>query len=62
MAAEKAGVKADMSESDVCEALKKAMLEIEVPGLTGTMTWDASGEPTKDPKAVKIVDGAYTAM
>ena len=61
-AVEKAGIKADMSESDICEALKKAMLEVEVPGLTGTMTWDASGEPTKDPKAVKIVDGAYTAM
>ncbi len=32
-------------------------------GLTGEgMTWDADGEPSKAPKAMKIVDGAYTAM
>lgn len=62
MAAEKAGVTPDMSVSDICEALKTAMTEIEVAGLTGTITWEANGEPSKDPKAVKIVNGAYTAM
>ncbi len=62
LAAEKASVTPDMSVSDICEALKVAMTEITVEGLTGTITWDASGEPTKDPKAVKIVNGAYTAM
>lgn len=62
-AAEQAGVTADMSASDICEALKTAMTEITVDGLTGEgITWDASGEPTKAPKAVKITDGAYTAM
>lgn len=61
-AAEKAGVTPDMSVSDICEGLKKAMTEIEVAGLTGTITWEANGEPSKDPKAVKIVNGAYTAM
>lgn len=62
-AAEQAGVSADMSASDICEALKTAMTEITVDGLTGEgITWDASGEPTKAPKAVKITDGAYTAM
>ena len=31
-------------------------------GLTGEgMTWTADGEPNKAPKAVKIVDGVYTA-
>ncbi len=62
MAGEKAGITADMSVSEMCDALKAAMLEIELPGLTGTIVWDESGEPSKDPKAVKIVNGAYTAM
>lgn len=61
-AAEKAGITADMSVSDICEAMKTAMTEITVNGLTGTITWSADGEPTKEPKAVKIVNGAYTAM
>ncbi len=61
-AAEKAGLTPDMSVSDLCEGMKAAMLEISVEGLTGDITWDASGEPTKDPKAMVIKDGAYTAM
>lgn len=62
-AAEKAGVTPDMSVSDICEAMKTAMTEITFDGLTGDgMTWSADGEPTKAPKAMKIVNGAYTAM
>lgn len=61
-AAEKAGITADMSASDICDAMKSAMTEITVNGLTGNITWSADGEPTKEPKAVKIVNGAYTAM
>ena len=62
-AAEKAGITADMSASDICAAMQTAMTEISVDGLTGAgITWDASGEPTKDPKAVVIKDGVYTAM
>ena len=62
-AAEKAGITADMSASDICDAFKTAMTEITIDGLTGTgMTWSADGEPNKEPKAVKIVDGVYTAM
>ena len=61
-AIEKAGVKTDMSISDICEALKTAMTEIEVTGLTGTIVWTADGEPDKDPKAVVIEDGAYVSM
>ena len=62
-AAEKAGVKADMSASDICDAMKKAMTEVKIDGVTGTdITWAETGEPTKAPKAVKIVNGAYTAM
>ncbi len=62
-AGEKAGITPDMDMSSMCEAMKAAMPQISLDGLTGVgMTWDASGEPNKDPKAVKITDGAYTAM
>lgn len=62
-ALEKAQVKADMSASDICEAMKTAMTQITVDGVTGTgITWDASGEPSKAPKAVEIKDGSYKAL
>ncbi len=62
-ALEKAEATADMSVADLNEAMKAAMLEITVDGLTGAgMTWTEDGEVNKEPKAVKIVDGAYTAM
>ena len=62
-AAEKAGVKADMSASDICEAMKSAMTQISVDGLTGAgMTWTSDGEVNKAPKAVVIKDGAYVAL
>ncbi|WP_426350040.1 ABC transporter substrate-binding protein [Alloiococcus sp. CFN-8] len=61
-AIEKAGVTPEMTPSEICDGLKVAMTEITIDGLTGLqMTWDASGEPNKAPKAVKIVDGAYKA-
>ena len=46
---------ANMSASDLCNKLKVAMVEIELTGLTGTITWDSDGEPSKDAKAMKIV-------
>ncbi len=59
-AIEKAGVTPDMSISDITDALKVAMTEITVDGLTGAgMTWLSTGEVNKDPKAVVIKDGAY---
>ncbi len=62
-AIEKAGVTPDMSASDICDALKVSMTEISIDGLTGLgMTWGADGEPNKEPKAVKITNGAYAAM
>lgn len=62
-ALEKSGAAPDMSSSDICDALKTAMTEITVDGLTSPgITWNAAGEPTKEPKAVKIVNGAYAAM
>ncbi len=62
-AGEKAGITPDMDMSAMCEAMKAAMPQITLDGLTGVgMTWDASGEPNKEPKAVKITNGAYAAM
>ncbi len=62
-ACEKGGVTADMDASAVCDALKAAMTQITVDGLTGEgMKWEATGEVNKAPRAVKIQNGAYTAM
>lgn len=61
-AAEKTGATPDMSVSDLCDAIVGAMTDITVNGLTGEITWDASGEPNKEPKAVIIENGAYKAM
>ena len=35
------------------------MQELEITGVTGTMTWQATGEVTKTPTAVKIENGVY---
>ena len=61
-ALEEAGATPDMSASDICDALKAAMTTISYDGVTGSMTWTADGEPTKEPKAVQIKDGAYVSM
>jgi branched-chain amino acid transport system substrate-binding protein len=59
-AAEQAGITPDMDASAICDAMKVAMTEISIDGLTGDgMTWDAAGETGKAPKAVKIVNGVY---
>ena len=62
-AIEQAGATPDMSVSDMGTALTGAMTSISVDGLTGDgMTWQATGEVSKAPKAVVIKDGAYAAM
>ena len=63
MAAEKAGLTPDMDIAEICEGMKTAMTEISYDGLTGEgTTWDASGEPTKEPKAMVIENGVYVGM
>ena len=62
-ALEKANVTdANISASDLCNKLKAVMTEITVDGVTGSMTWSADGEPTKEPKAMVIKDGSYSAL
>ena len=66
-ALEQAGISdASMSASDICDALKVAMTEITLDGVTGSTTWSADGEPTKAPQVMKIVVtdgvGAYESV
>lgn len=62
-ALEQAGATPDMDASALCDALKSAMTEITVDGLTGAgMAWDETREPSKEPKAVVIQDGVYVGM
>lgn len=47
--------------SAICDKLAEAMTTITVDGLTGDgMTWAATGEVAKDPKAMVIENGVYT--
>ena len=55
-----AGITADMSTVDICEAMIAAVTSISVDGITGSgMTWDETGAVSKAPMAVVIKDGAY---
>ncbi len=61
-AIEKSGAKADMSISELGDAIRGAMTQISVDGLTGAgMTWSEAGEVNKAPRAVVIQDGAYVS-
>ncbi len=62
-ALEKAEAASDMSPSDLCEAMKTAMTEVTIDGVTAKdLTWEASGEPSKAPMVVKIADGDYAVV
>lgn len=57
-----AGVTADMSNEEICDALIEVMPTLAVTGLTSAgseMTWDASGAVSKDPTAVIIENGTH---
>ena len=53
------GITGDTSVEDACEILIEQFQSLTVEGLTGTMTWSATGEVTKTPTAVVIKDGVY---
>ena len=58
-AAEKAGITSDTAPEEACDLLIAAMKEIQVDGITGSMTWDESGAVTKTPMAATIENGVY---
>jgi branched-chain amino acid transport system substrate-binding protein len=61
-AIEKSGATPDMSISELGTALKGVMTQISVDGLTGAgMTWAATGEVNKAPRAIVIKNGTYVS-
>ena len=62
LAAEKADINPGMSVEEIGTAMEKAMTEITVEGLTGTITWTEDGAPSKEPKAVMVQDGSYKSV
>ena len=53
----------DMDISDMCDAMKTAMTEITIDGLTGKqITWGEDGEPSKQPTVVVVEGGAYKVL
>ena len=61
-AIQNAGITAETGYEEVCELLIAEMQKIEVVGLTGTMTWAATGEVDKTPTAVVIENGVYVGV
>lgn len=60
-AIEQSGATPEDGVSGICDKLMTAMTQISVDGLTGDgMTWVATGEVSKDPKAMVIENGVYT--
>ena len=60
-----AGITADMSAQDICEALiaQFTSADFSVDGLTGTgMTWSTNGEVSKAPVVVKVEGGVYVTQ
>ncbi len=57
------GVNGSTSASDACAAVAGYLTTNTFDGLTGSgLTWSAEGLVSKDPAAVKVVNGAYAAM
>ena len=54
-----AGITSNTEPEDACEKLIAVFPSLEISGLTGTMTWSATGEVSKTPTAVVIKDGVY---
>ena len=61
-ATQKAGVQSGDAAEDICDGMIQAMQELEITGLTGTMSWSANGEVDKVPTAMVIKDGAYVGL
>ncbi|MEQ2442009.1 ABC transporter substrate-binding protein [Pseudoflavonifractor sp. CLA-AP-H29] len=64
-ACQAAGITADMSAQDICEALIAQFTsdDFSVDGLTGTgMTWSTNGEVSKAPVVVKVEGGVYVTQ
>ncbi len=61
-AALNAGIDADTSVEDACEMLIAQFPSLQISGLTGELSWAATGEVTKTPAVYVIKDGAYAKV
>lgn len=62
-AIDNAGITADMATDDITAAMIKEFTSMTFDGITGSsMTWNASGEVSKAPKAVVIENGVYVGV
>ncbi|MBE5796621.1 MAG: amino acid ABC transporter substrate-binding protein [Clostridiales bacterium] len=61
-ACQKVGITSDTSYEEACELLLAEFPNLEIAGLTGKLSWDASGAVTKDPTVYVIKDGAYAMV
>ena len=57
-----AGITADTPTEECCDLLIEALQSQEIEGVTGTMTWNATGAGTKTPTAVRIENGVYVGF
>ena len=59
-----AGITSDTTPEEACEMLIAQFTgdDFTIEGLTGTMSWDATGAVTKTPTAVVIQDGTYVGF
>lgn len=58
-AAVAAGITTDTTAEDACDKMIEQFQTLTVDGLTGQLTWAASGEVTKTPKVYVIKDAKY---
>ncbi len=58
-AIETAGITDETTPEEACEALIAVFPGLQIEGLTGSMTWDETGEVDKTPTAVVIQNGVY---
>jgi branched-chain amino acid transport system substrate-binding protein len=56
------GITSETTPEECCDLLIAEMQKLQIVGVTGTMSWSATGEVTKTPTAVKIENGAYVGM
>ena len=66
-AIDQAGITPDMATADICDKLIATFTgDFEFSGLTcpigEVMTWSETGEVSKDPKGMVIVDGVYQPL
>ncbi len=61
-AAQNAGINGDTSAEEACEMLIAQFPTLQIDGLTGQLSWAATGEVTKIPTVYVIQDGAYAMV